>query len=104
MPILFPSTRIEARLLSDTATLVDTAPEADTPALDTFAKAATPPATFKKSRLCIVVLSFFSTVLMPSDYSKSGGKRNSKVGTIAGGFSRIHYKKCQENHSAVTKW
>ena len=80
--ILCSSTRIEVCLFSDAAKLVAATLEGDTFPLDTFAKATIPPAAFKKSRLRIIVLSFFLTGLMPCNYSRLDGKQNSKVGDI----------------------
>ncbi len=66
-------------MFSDAAKLVATTLEGDTFGLDTFAKAAILPAAIKKSRLCITVLSFFLTGLMPGNYNRLDGKQNRKV-------------------------
>jgi hypothetical protein len=69
-------------LFSVAAKLVAATLEGDSFPLDTFAKATMPPAALKKSRLCIIGLSFFLTGLTPGNYSRLDGKRNSKVGDI----------------------
>jgi hypothetical protein len=69
-------------LFSDAAKLVATTLEGNSFPLDTFAKATILPAAFKKSRLRIIVLSFFLTGLMPGNYSRLDSKRNRKVGDI----------------------
>src|SRR4030042_1738096 len=80
--ILCSSTRIEACLFSDAAKFVATVLEVDMFPLDTFASATTPPAALKKSRLCIIILSFILTGLMPGNYSRLDSKRNRKFGVI----------------------